>query len=174
MGGGGRSFQPQKAGSSPFLAITVLCTFVWLSQKSKKRKLTLAPLLPGRGGGKRHIARSIERAPIVWKVLGSYPGQAPWGSLRWAIFFFRDYFRGIYTYSILFWHRTGCALMRGGRSIFPHCFCSAKEPSGCPGPESNPGPTERQAGALTIELRLTPPLSYASPQHWATLSNWWG
>jgi len=46
--------------------------------------------------------------------------------------------------------------MYGGHSVFPHCFCSAKGPPGCPGRESNPGPTERQAGVLTIELRLTP------------------
>ena len=46
---------------------------------------------------------------------------------------------------------------------FPHRFCSAKGPPGCPGRGSNPGPTEWQAGALTIELHLTP-LSYTSPQ----------
>jgi len=46
--------------------------------------------------------------------------------------------------------------MYGGRSVFPHRFCSAKGPLGCPGRELNPGPTEWQAGALTIEIHLTP------------------
>ena len=46
--------------------------------------------------------------------------------------------------------------MHRGCSAFPHRFCSAKGPPGCPGQKSNQGPTEWQAGALTIELRLTP------------------
>jgi len=48
-----------------------------------------------------------------------------------------------------------CTNVRG-RSVFPHRFCSAKGPPECPGWELNPGPTKWQAGALTIELRLTP------------------
>jgi len=45
--------------------------------------------------------------------------------------------------------------MSGGCSVFPNSFCSAKGPPGCPGWDSNPGPTEWQAWALTIEPRLT-------------------
>ena len=53
--------------------------------------------------------------------------------------------------------------------LFPHRFCSAKGPPGCPGRELNPGLNKWQADALTIELRLTPlcnalpQVSYASP-----------
>jgi len=53
--------------------------------------------------------------------------------------------------------------MYGDHPIFPHRVCSAKGPPGCPGRELNPGPTEWQAGGLTIKLRLTPSLSYTSP-----------
>ena len=58
-------------------------------------------------------------------------------------------------YRIFLWHHTGCALIYEGRSVFPHRFCSAKGPPGCPGRVTNLGSTEWQAGALTIELRLT-------------------
>jgi len=68
--------------------------------------------------------------------------------------FFRDYIWGIY--SILLWHHTRCALMYEAAMFFPHRFLLEVTPRGCPGRESSPGPTERQAGALTIELRLIP------------------
>jgi len=74
--------------------------------------------------------------------------------LRFNFLFFRDYFRGNHSNSL--WHHTGCALMYRGRSVFPNCFCSMKGPPGYPGWESNPRPTEWQAGGLTIELCLTP------------------
>ena len=69
-------------------------------------------------------------------------------------FFFWDYFWGIY--SSILWDHTGCALIFGGRCIFPLRLCSAKGPPDCPNRESNPGPTEWQAGVLAIELCFTP------------------
>jgi len=68
-------------------------------------------------------------------------------------FFFINILWGIY--SVLLWHHTECALMYGGRSVIPHCFCSAKGTLGRRAWESNLGPTEWQAGVLTIVLRLT-------------------
>jgi len=103
------------------------------------------------------------------------------------IFKIQYFFEGFTVF--LLWCRTGCALIYRSRSVFAHRYCSAKEPPGWQGRESNPGPIKWQAGLLTIELCLTPidlqlicidlrlstielrltqPLSYTSPNHWAT------
>jgi len=49
------------------------------------------------------------------------------------------------------------------RPHFPLLLMLSKGTFRVPHQESNPGPTERQAGMQSIEHRLTPPLSYSSP-----------
>jgi len=96
-------------------------------------------------------------------------------------FFLNTIFWGIYSISL--WHHTGCALMYGGLSVFPHRFCSAKGPRvprlgfepriyGMAGRHANhwakPHPSLSYASPLLsyasplIEL-ASPLLNYASP-----------
>ena len=120
-----------------------------------------------------HIYKSLKlsvetRDRRLWKIRGNTQIVFGFGIINTYISctishgqYLKKCFWGIY--SILLWHRPGCALINRGHPVFPHRFLLSKGTPRVLCLESNRGSTKRQAGALTIELRLTPPLTYASP-----------